>query len=446
MEKSTLLKNASVVSFLTFVSRVTGMLRDMAIAHVFGAGALTDMFFVAFRLPNLFRRLFAEGALTGAFVPVFVEIKETQQARIILNKVFTAITTLLSILLLVMIVAAPWLVYGLAPGLVHSSNYDQTVTLVRYLLPYLLLIVWTALGMGVAHSLGFFYPSAAAPVLLNLGMIGGALGLSKFFAQPIYGLVVGVLVGGILQVLIHVPLLKKHHLIPQFDFQLKHPLLEKMTRLFWPSCYGAAIYQFHVLLITALATFLPEGSVSWLWYADRLFQFPLGLVAIAMATVLLPTLSIQAQSVSTPEGRQKLKETLSFSMKITLVLIIPATLGLMLLAKPIVKLLFEHGQFGPDDVLGTQKVLIMTAIGLPFVSISKLLSQVFLSLQQPQILLKASNLSVALHIFFSVLLLKTLASEGLALALSLSAIGHAGYLGYRLHSYFRNNHFHSGTK
>ncbi|QQR79787.1 MAG: oligosaccharide flippase family protein [Deltaproteobacteria bacterium] len=264
-----------------------------------------------------------------------------------------------------------------------------------------------------------------------------ALCFRKFFVQPIYGLVMGVLVGGVAQVVIHLPILKKHHLSPRFDFQ-KHPALEKMSKLFWPSCYGAAIYQFHVLLITALATFLPAGSVSWLWYADRLFQFPLGLVTIAMATVLLPTLSIQAQSIATLEGRQKLKETLSFSMKTTLALIIPATLGLIVLAKPIVKLLFEHGQFGPNDVIGTQKVLIMTAIGLPFVSISKLLSQVFLSLQQPKILLKASNLSVALHILFSVILIKPLASQGLALALSLSAIGHAGELGYRLKTSFKS--------
>ncbi|QQR79786.1 MAG: hypothetical protein IPJ69_10625 [Deltaproteobacteria bacterium] len=158
MEKSQILKKAGGVSFLTLVSRVTGMLRDMAIAHVFGAGALTDMFFVAFRLPNLFRRLFAEGALTGAFVPVFVEIKDSDQAKIIFNKVFSWMTTILGGLLLLLILLAPALVYVLAPGLVHSANYDQTVTMVRWLLPYLLLIGWTALGMGVANSLGIFRP------------------------------------------------------------------------------------------------------------------------------------------------------------------------------------------------------------------------------------------------------------------------------------------------
>ncbi len=434
MEKNQILKKAGGVSFLTLVSRVTGMLRDMAIAYVFGAGGLTDLFFVAFRLPNLFRRLFAEGALTGAFVPVFSEVKGTSQAKQVVDKVFTAMTVFLGGLLLLLILAAPGLIYALAPGLVEGTSHDQILLLVRLLLPYLLLITWTALGMGIAHSVGVFSPSALAPVLLNLGMIGGALGLSRFFAQPIYGLAAGVLVGGVAQVLIHVPVLKRAELLPRFDFGWRHPVLEKMTKLFWPSCYGAAIYQFHVLLITALATFLPEGSVSWLWYADRLFQFPLGLVAVAMATILLPTLSLQAQSVSSAEGRQKLKDTLLFSMKVTLALILPATLGLMVLAKPIVKLLFEHGQFGSHDVLGTQRVLIMTAIGLPFVSVSKLLSQVFLSLQQPRVLLKASNLSVGLHILFSMILIKPLESQGLALALSLSSIGHAGYLGYKLKS------------
>ncbi|MDO8461264.1 MAG: murein biosynthesis integral membrane protein MurJ [Deltaproteobacteria bacterium] len=414
-------RRTGTVSFLTLISRIFGLFRDMAIAHTFGTKLAADAFFVAFRIPNLFRRLFAEGALTVSFVPVFTESlkKSKEEAKETVNTLFTLTLVVLSIVSLLGVIFSPWIVKLVAWGFSNDPvKFSLTVYLNRIMFPYLLMISLAAVGMGILNSLKHFAAPAAGPILMNIGIIVGALFFVNWFHPPVVGLAVGVLVGGVLQTAIQIPALRRYGFLPRWNWNLRHSSVNKMGRLMLPSAYGAAAYQFNVVIITLIASFLTTGSVSYLWYADRVMEFPVGVFAIAMATVILPTLSEYAAE----KNMVQLKATFNYGLRVVFFITIPATFGLIVLAGPIVHVLFEHGNFTSASAEMTRTALQFFALGLPFISGVRMTSNAFYSLQDAKTPVRIANFSVVVNIVLSLLLIKPMAHNGLALAVSLAAV------------------------
>ncbi|MBW2085623.1 MAG: murein biosynthesis integral membrane protein MurJ, partial [Deltaproteobacteria bacterium] len=294
-EKEKVTRAAWVVSSATLLSRVFGFVRDMVVAYFFGTGLFADAFFVAFRIPNLLRRLVAEGALTVSFIPIFTEYLTTRsrdEAFALARATLTFLSIGLVVLSILGVVLAPWIVRIFAPGFTAvPDKFALTVLLTRILFPYIFFIGLVALAMGLLNALGRFAAPALAPVLLNLSMIASILLLKDYFDPPILALAVGVLIGGLLQVLLQLPYLIKEGSLLGFSFNFGHPGLRQIGLLMAPAAFGAAVYQFSVFISTLLASFLPEGSISALYYADRLVQFPLGIFAIALGSAVLPSMS-----------------------------------------------------------------------------------------------------------------------------------------------------------
>lgn len=420
MSHGEITKRAGRVGFLTLISRVAGLGRDMAIAHVFGARMAADAFFVAFRIPNLLRRLFAEGALTVSFVPIFTESlkKSPEEAKRISDISWSLLTVVLIGISLLGILISPWLVQLTAWGFLEDpEKFRLTVFLNRVMFPYILLVSLAALGMGVLNSLKHFAAPASSPIFMNLGIIFGALLLTQWFHPPILGLAVGVLVGGVFQLGIHFPFLKKFGFLPKFHWDPNHPGVKKILGMMLPAAYGAAVYQFNVIVITLLASFLPSGSVSYLWYADRLMEFPLGIFAISMATVLLPSMADHAAE----RDIKGLKETLRYGLRMVFFITIPAAGGLIALSEPLIRLIYEHGTFSPDSTRATATALICFAVGLPFISGVRVTSNAFFALQDSRTPVRIASLAVVINLLLSLLLMKPLQHNGLALAVSLAA-------------------------
>jgi len=289
---------AGVVGFFTLASRVLGLMRDIVIAGFFGTGMAADAFFVAFRIPNLLRRLFAEGSLTIAFIPVFTEYltqKSRDEAFDLARTILTLLTITVAVVALSGILLSPWIVRIQAFGFGGTGDkYQLTVLLTRITFPYIFFISLVAFFMGVLNSLRHFGAPAAAPIFLNLGIIGAAYFISPYCSEPIVGIAIGVLIGGFLQVGLQIPWVFKEGFKVFPRWQPNHPAVRRIGLLMLPAIVGSAVYQFNQFMGTLLATFLAEGSVSWLYYADRLVQFPLGVFAIAISTAALPSLSAQA--------------------------------------------------------------------------------------------------------------------------------------------------------
>ncbi|MBI2500961.1 MAG: murein biosynthesis integral membrane protein MurJ [Deltaproteobacteria bacterium] len=394
MSEGEILKRAGHVGFFTLISRITGLLRDMAIAYACGARAVADAFFVAFRIPNLLRRLFAEGALTISFVPVFTETyrRDPEEAKKLANVSWSLLAVVLAGISFLGILLSPWIVRLIAWGFTSDpEKFRLTVFLTRIIFPYIFLV--------------------------SLGIIVGALGLSYFTNPPVLGLALGVLLGGIWQLWIHFPFLKKFGFFPKVQWDPSHPGVKKILGMMLPAAFGAAVYQFNVIVITQLASFLPAGAVSYLWYADRIMEFPLGIWGIAMATVLLPSLSDHAAE----RDYEKLKETLRYGLRMVLFLSIPAAGGLMVLAEPIVRLLFEHGTFSADSTVQTAHALIFFAIGLPFISGVRITSNAFYSVQDSKSPVKTAAVSMGFNLLLALLFMGRMGHNGLALAISLSS-------------------------
>ena len=421
MSHSEIAKRAGLVGFLTLLSRIAGLARDMAIAHAFGTRTAADAFFVAFRIPNLFRRLFAEGALTVSFVPVFTEsLKRSRaEAKRVVDVSVTLTVVILTAAAAAGILISPWLVRLTAWGFTHDpEKFALTVTLTRVMFPYLVLISLAALAMGILNSVKHFATPAAASIFMNLGIIGGALLLTRWFDPPILGLAAGVLAGGVLQLGCHFPFLFPFGFWPRVAWDPHHPAVRKILGMMIPSAYGAAVYQFNVIVITFLASFLQSGSVSYLWYADRLMEFPLGIFAISMATVILPSLAGHAAD----RDMAALKETFRYGLRMIFFITIPAAGGLIVLSHPIIRLLFEHGTFTPESTVQTARALLFFAAGLPFIAGVRITANAFYSLQDSKTPVRAANRSVLVNIALSLLLMRPMAHAGLALAVSLASL------------------------
>lgn len=416
-ERRSIAKRAGTVGGLTFLSRIAGLIRDMAIAYAFGALAAADAFFVAFRLPNLLRRLFAEGALTVSFVPVFTQTLRTSEneARRVARLSFWLLAAVLAVVSVLGILTAPWLVKLTAWGFSKDADkFDLTVRLTRLMFPYILLVSLAAWAMGVLNSLKHFAAPAASSIFMNFGIIAGAMVFAAWFDPPVYGLALGVMVGGVFQLAVNFPPLARRGFFPTPAWQPGHPAVKKIVGMMIPAAYGAAVYQFNVIVITLLASFLPTGSVSYLWYADRVMEFPLGVFAVSLATVILPTLSEHAA-----DGDIKaLKEAFGFALRLVFFVTVPAAGGLMILSDEIIRVLFQHGSFGPDSTELTANALVFFAAGLPFISGVRVTSNAFYSLQDSKSPVRVANLSVLVNIVLAAAFMKPLQHAGLALAVS----------------------------
>ncbi len=412
---------AGVVSGATFLSRILGFVRDVIVAWFFGAGLAADAFFVAFRIPNLLRRLFAEGSLTISFVPVFSEYLY-KHGRAEAFKLARSTWWILTILLVVVSVCgvlfAPLIVRLIAPGFYASpEKFELTVLLTRIMFPYIFFIALVALAMGILNSLGSFGPPAFAPVLLNVAMIASVLFIAPRLGQPALALAVGVIIGGALQLALQmVSMFKKgFHLFVRGP--LYHAAVKRIAGLMTPAVFGAAVYQLNIFVGTLLASLLPSGSVSYLYYADRLVQFPLGVFAIALATAVLPTLSRQAAQ----ENMAGLRESFSYALRMVFYITIPAMVGLIVLREPIVEVLFQRGAFGPATTRLTAEALLYYAVGLWAFSGVRVVVSTFYALQDTKTPVKIAAVSLLANIVMSVLLMGPMRHGGLALATSLAS-------------------------
>jgi len=419
-------KAAGVVGIYTLLSRILGFVRDMVIAWFFGAGVLSDAFFVAFRLPNLFRRLFGEGSLTIAFIPVFsahltnhgrTEAFEMARSALRMLSIILAVTVILCIII------TPAIVRIIAPGF-HGVQFSLTVTLTRMMFPYIFLICLVALSMGILNALGHFAAPALAPVFLNLSIIISVLFLSPHLPEPVYGLAIGVLAGGVLQLGLQAPFLMRKGFYFWHPARIYHPALKRIGRLMVPSIFGAAVYQISILIGTLLASLLPEGSVSYLYYADRIVQFPLGIFAVSISVAVLPSLSRQAAAGNMAD----LKETFAFAVNLVFFITIPATVGLIVLRQPIVDLLFQRGAFDAKSAEMTADALLCYTIGLCAFSAVRIVVSIFYALGDARTPVKIAMISVLANILAGISLMGPMGHAGLALATSLSSFLNVGLL------------------
>jgi putative peptidoglycan lipid II flippase len=420
-ETTQMTKAAGVVGAATLLSRILGFVRDVVVAWFFGAGLAADAFFVAFRIPNLLRRLFAEGSLTISFIPVFTEYDYKhgrEEAFMLARSAWWLLTIILAAVAVLGILLSPLIVRVIAPGFFSSpGKFDLTVLLTRVMFPYILFIGLVALSMGILNALGHFAAPALAPVLLNVAMIGSVLLISPHLAKPSMGLAIGVLIGGCLQLALQIPFLVRRgfHLLVRGP--LYHAGIKRIALLMTPAVFGAAVYQINIFVGTILASLLPEGSVSYLYYADRLVQFPLGVFAIALATAVLPSLSKYA-AVGDMEG---LRSSFSYALRLVFFITIPAMTGLIILREPIVRLLFQRGAFDPSTTRLTAEALLYYAVGLWAFSGVRIVVSAFYALQDTKTPVKIAVVSLIVNIFLSILLMGPMRHAGLALATSLAS-------------------------
>ena len=427
-----LLKSTGVVSAMTSLSRVTGFVRDMIYAQMFGAGAGTDAFFVAFRIPNFLRRLFAEGAFSQAFVPVFSEY-QTQRPREELKELVDQVAgTLGAILLLITaigVVAAPVLILLFAPGFTaNAGKYELTVAMLRITFPYLLFISLTAFAGGVLNSCGKFAIPAVTPVLLNLTMIAAALWLSPRMERPVVGLAWGVFIAGIIQLGFQIPFLRQVKLLPRPRWGWAARGVQQVLKLMLPALFGSSVAQVNLLIDTLLASFLVSGSVSWLYYSDRLVEFPLGIFGVALGTVILPKLSRHHAGAETDD----FSHTLDWALRWALLIGIPATVSLFILSGPILSALFQYGEFDAHDVQMSARSLMAFALGLVAFMLIKVLAPGFYARQDTRTPVKYGLIAMGANTAMTLVLIWPLAHAGLALSTALAAFLNAGLLGINL--------------
>jgi len=420
-ETARMTKAAGIVGAATLLSRVLGLVRDVVVAWFFGAGLAADAFFVAFRIPNLLRRLFAEGSLTISFIPIFAEYLYTrgrEAAFTLARSTWWLLTIILAAVTVVGILLAPVIVKVIAPGFFSSpGKFDLTVLLTRIMFPYIFFIGLVALAMGILNTLGHFSAPALAPVLLNLAMISSVLLLSPSLSTPAVGLAIGVIIGGGLQLALQIPFMIRKGFRLFIRSPLYHAAIKRIALLMTPAVFGAAVYQVNIVVGTLLATLLPEGSVSYLYYADRLVQFPLGVFAIALATAVLPSLSKQA-AINDMDG---LKSSFSYALRLVFFITIPAMTGLIILREPIVQILFQRGAFDPATTRLTAEALLYYALGLWAFSGVRIVVSAFCALQDTQTPAKIAVVSLLANIVLSILLMGPMRHGGLALATSLAS-------------------------
>jgi len=415
--KRKLVRAAGIYTLGILVSRILGVGREIAIANFLGTGTVADAFFVAFRLPNLWRRLFAEGTLSIVFVPVFTEqlLKTKAEAIRLTRIVITILGSILLGLSLLGVIFAPWLVKLIAPGFSKITfKFLLTVNLTRIMFPYVFFICLTALFIAILNSLGYFAAPAFCYAFLNISMIASLLIAYALKLSAVYCLAIGVIVGGILQLSLQLPFLLKEGISLKPLFQT-HPALKRIFILMGPAVIGATVYQLSIFINTILASFLPEGSISYLYYADRIVQFPLALFAFSFGTASLPTLSAQVVK----NDYQSFKNTFCFSLQTVFFFILPASIALIILGDTVISVLLQRGAFSHASTQATFQALIFYAFGLPFFSALRLLTTAFYAFQDTKTPVKISLICLILNIIIGFILMHPLKHAGLALATSI---------------------------
>ena len=423
-----LLKALAAVSSMTLLSRILGFVRDAIIARVFGAGMLTDAFFVAFKIPNLLRRLFAEGAFSQAFVPILAEYKNRRghdATQVLVNQVGTALTLALVAIALLGVIGAPWVAYISAPGFrADPDKFELTVTLLRIIFPYIVFISLVALAAGILNTHSKFSVPAFAPVLLNVAMIGAALWLAPYFDPPVLALGWGVAIGGVLQLAWMLPHLLKIRMLPRPTRHFDDPGLRRVLTLMAPATLGVSVAQISLLINTIFASFLASGSVSWLYYADRLMEFPAGMLGVALGTILLPSLA-KHYADDNPGDYSKL---LDWGLRLTLLLALPAAAALAVLAVPLIATLFNYGAFTATDVTMTQRALVAYSVGLVGIILVKVLAPGFYARQNIRTPVKIAIVTLVATQLMNLAFIIPLGHAGLALSIGLAACLNAGLL------------------
>ncbi|MPZ75549.1 MAG: murein biosynthesis integral membrane protein MurJ [Deltaproteobacteria bacterium] len=404
-EAGRLTRAAGVVGFFTLLSRMTGLLRDVVIGFLFGAHGAADAYFVAFRIPNLLRRLTAEGALTVAFIPVFTSYlaKEGKAEAVKLTQiVFSFVAIILGIVAVLGVLFAGPLTRLFAPGFLQNpAKFELAVSLTRWMFPYIFFVSLVALAMGILNALRHFMAPAVSPVLFNLCNVACAIAFFPLLDEPILGLAFGVLFGGAAQLLFQVPYLLKNGIILRFDFNFRHPGLGRLLYLMGPAAFGAAVYQINVLVSTMLASLLPSGSVSYLYYADRFLEFPVGIFAIALATAALPSFS----RLVTTGNVTELRETLAYSLRLVNFICLPATTGLIVLAVPLFAIFFQRGAFDANATVNSAQALIFYSLGLWSISGTKLVAPVFYAMQDTKTPVLVGIISFVINLVVSLALM-----------------------------------------
>ncbi|BBD08815.1 murein biosynthesis integral membrane protein MurJ [Desulfovibrio ferrophilus] len=424
----TVAKNAAVVGGATLASRILGFLRDLIIAFALGAGPMADAFFVAFRLPNLLRRLFGEGSLTMAFVPVFTRTREDSgeaEAHTFARSALVWLVLILGVITACAGLLAKPLVLVVAPGFADDPQLVAvTAELVRICFPYIIFISGVALCMGILNSSGHFLAPALAPCILNTVLIASALaGVAMGWSVP-HCLAWGVVLAGLGQWLLQQPYLARLGFSWRGPWSFSNPGVKKTGKLMLPTVFGAAVYQINIILGTVLASFLAVGSISYLYYADRLVQFPLGVFGVAVSTAALPSLSLLAAKGQMDDFRQ----TLSASLRLTLFISLPAAAGLIGLSEPIVSLLFGRGAFSAEAVSMTAWALVGYGVGLPAFAMVRPLVSACYALQDTRTPVRAAVVSLLVYVISGVTLMQVMDHVGLALATTISSWVNAGLL------------------
>lgn len=414
------------------ISRILGFIRDMLFARIFGIDSGTDAFFVAFKIPNFLRRLFAEGAFSQAFVPVLSDYKEqgSQHAlKLFIDRTAGTLALILLLVTIVGVIAAPVLITLFAPGFIgEGKQFDLAVQMLRITFPYLFFISLVAFAGGILNSHGKFAIPAFTPVFLNLCMIAAAIWLSPLMPDPIVALAWGVFAAGIVQLLFQIPALHQLGLLPNLKFGFKDPGVKRILKLMLPAIFGVSVTQINLLLDTLIASFLVAGSVSWLYYSDRLVEFPLGIFGIALATVILPSLS-RNHAADDPIAFSK---SLDWALRLVLLIGIPASVGLLILAEPMLSTLFQYEEFGIEDVQLAGKSLMAYSIGLLGFILVKVLVPGFTSRKDMKTPVRFGIYAMLANMGLNIALVFPLAHAGLALATSLGAFFNASLLLTRL--------------
>jgi putative peptidoglycan lipid II flippase len=431
MAKS-LLRSTSLVSGNTFLSRILGFVRDMVFAHLFGAVAGFDAFIIAFKIPQFMRRLFAEGAFSQAFVPVLSQYREKHTPAEVCSFLGDMTGTLGTVLLLVTIVAliaAPLIITIFAPGFLHDHmRFMMATHMLRITFPYLLLISLTALCCAILNTYDSFGIPAFTPVLLNIVLIIAALFFSPHFAIPVYGLAWGVLLAGVVQLLFQIPFLKHKKLLPKPRFNYKDPGVRRVLKLMVPAIFGVSVAQLSLMLDTIFASFLQAGSVSWLYYSDRLMNFPLGVFGVAIATVMLPRLARHHSN----KKIEDYSKTMDWSLRLLLLIGLPSSIAILILAGPLLSTLFQGGAFSEFDVIMARKSLMAFAIGIQAFMLIKVLASGFYARQDIKTPVKIAVVAIITNMILNAILIFPLKHAGLALATSITAFLNAGLLGFVL--------------
>lgn len=421
-EKKNIARAAGILGSATMLSRIMGMVREMVVARLFGAGLASDAFIAAFLIPNMLRRFFAEGALTSAFVPTFSHTltqRGEKEARDLANICFTLLTIVMAFITLAGILFSPWIVSVMFPGFkAVPGKFELTVLLNRIMFPYIFFISLVALCMGILNTLRHFFTPAISTVFLNISMILAALLLRGFFEVPITALAIGVLIGGCAQLLLQLPMMWKKGFPFRLRFDFSNPELRSIALLMLPATFGVGVYYLNITVGAILASLLPQGSVSYLNYAQRMFEFPQGIFTVSVAQAVLPSMSRQAA-----EGDMAgMKESLAFGLRLTLFITIPAMAGLIVCTTPIFSLLFMGGKFDYAMATNSARALFYYSLGLSFVAMTRVLVPAFYALKDTKTPVWTAFVAFLLNVAFSLLLMGPLLHGGLALASTLSAL------------------------